>query len=154
MTYNIHPIFVHFPVALLFLYSVIKILPLRKFFPKVFWKHIERVLLVAGLLGACAAIYTGTIAKTLVQPDRELVRAHITFALSSTAVYSLLLFFEIIAVLRPKYLDLTNGKISKLLALAGIICISVTGMLGGVMVYGLSADPLAGPLLKLLGIHL
>ena len=56
MTYNIHPLFVHFPIAFLFIYSLIKIVPVKKWLPKVSWKDIERVLLVVGVLGAFAAL--------------------------------------------------------------------------------------------------
>jgi hypothetical protein len=37
--------------------------------------------------------------------------------------------------------------------LFGLLAISLTGLLGGVLVYGTSADPIAGLVLKLLGIN-
>lgn len=154
MTYNIHPIVVHFPVAFLFLYSIIKIIPLKKWFPSISWKQIERFLLFLGVLGAIAALFTGGIAEQLVQPNHRLVEAHSTFAFISTIIYGLLILIEIIAILKSKYINLSNGKFSKFLAFLGLISISITGMLGGVMVYGVSADSLAGMLLKLLGINL
>ena len=76
MTYNIHPLFVHFPIALLFVYSIIKILPLQKWLPNVAWKHIERVLLLVGVLGAFAALSTGEIAEHLTRPNHDLVETH------------------------------------------------------------------------------
>ena len=91
MTYNIHPIIVHFPIALLFLYSIIKILPLNKWLPKVAWRDIERVLLVFGVLGAFVALATGQIARHLIQPNRDLIHAHSNFASISTWLYGLLL---------------------------------------------------------------
>lgn len=169
MNYNIHPLFVHFPIALLLVYSVIKILPLSKFFPSVAWKHTERILLVLGVAGAFGALSTGEIARELVRPDHDLVEAHEMFASLSTWIYGLLLAGEALVFLNPrlisklrispltrltKYLEnLLTGKIfSKLLALAGIVAISTTGLLGGVMVYGTSADPLAPIVLNLLGL--
>lgn len=171
MTYNIHPIIVHFPVALLFLYSVIKILPLIKWWPNVSWKHIERALLFVGVLGAGAALITGPIAAELVQPNPELVNAHHNFAYLSFFVYGALLIGEIISILKFKYLvGLKSEKtkillfflerifgdkiISKLLAFIGFISIIITGMLGGAMVYGKSADPLLPLVLKMLGIEI
>ncbi|MDE2399683.1 MAG: hypothetical protein KGL67_01590 [Patescibacteria group bacterium] len=154
MTYNVHPIFVHFPIVLLLLYSIVKILPLDKFFPRVSWKQIERFLLVLGFLGALAAIYTGGIARHLIQPNRQLVGMHSTFATASTWIYGFLLFLEIIAIVKSKYAKFSDGLFSKLLALVGLISISITGLLGGVIVYGVTADPLAGIVLKLLGINL
>ncbi len=154
MTYNIHPLFVHFPIAFLFLYSIIKIVPFKKWLPNVSWKHIERVFLLVGFLGALAAIITGSIAKNLIHPNEQLVAAHATFALLTALIYGLLLLGEIISFFKARENFLCDGLISKLLALSGLMSISITGMLGGVMVYGLSADPLAGVVLKLLGINL
>ncbi len=155
MTYNIHPLLVHFPIALLFLYSVIKILPFQKFIPSVAWKDIERALLFFGFLGSLAAFFTGGIAEHLVQPNHQLVEMHSNFALLSVIIYGvLLLYSEVFSFLKPSYARFSDGIVAKILALAGLICISITGMLGGVMVYGLSADPLAPLVLRLLGINL
>jgi uncharacterized membrane protein len=154
MTYNLHPILVHFPIALLFLYSVIKIFPLAKWFPAVPRKQIERILLFVGFLGALAALFTGPIAAKLVVPNEALVKAHSTFAFFATLIYALLVLGEIISYFKFRENFLSQGWFSKILALAGLVAITVTGMLGGVMVYGLSADPFAGMVLKILGITL
>lgn len=171
MTYNIHPILVHFPIALLFLYSIIKILPLKKWFPKVSWKHVELVLLVPGFVGALLANATGEVAEHLVRPDQKLVETHAFMALSATWMYGLLLAGEVLswinANLLPKLKSpviikfftfftniLTHRFISGLLAILGLIAISLTGLLGGVMVYGVSADPIAAVVMKLLGISI
>jgi hypothetical protein len=47
---------------------------------------------------------------------------------------------------------LTEKTLSKVLAFLGLVSITITGMLGGVMVYGVTADPLAPMVLKLLGL--
>lgn len=171
MTYNIHPIFVHFPIAFLLLYSFIKIVPFYKWFPRVAWKQIEVVLLVAGVLGAFVANSTGEIAEHLVRPDHNLVEMHATFAGASTWIYGLLLAGELLALLTinivpklrlPKLTSflisiqkiLTHRTISAILALLGLVAISVTGLLGGVMVYGTTADPVAGFVLQLLGLSI
>lgn len=171
MTYNIHPIFVHFPIALLFLYSLVKIFPFQKWFPKVSWKHIEILLLVVGVLGALVSISTGETAKHLIHPNRQLVGMHSSFAVISTWLYGLLLLGEILSYLSisvipklnlPKttaflmYIQkiLTHPVFSKFLAFLGFVAISVTGLLGGAMVYNVSADPFTGVVLRLLGISL
>ena len=69
MTYNIHPIFVHFPIALLFIYSIIKIIPFKKWFPKVTWDYLGFILLIIGVLGAFVASSTGEIADELIQKN-------------------------------------------------------------------------------------
>lgn len=169
MTYNIHPIFVHFPIALLVVYSIIKILPLKKWVPSVSWKDIELVLLVVGVLGAFAGLSSGESAEHLTRPNRALVEAHAFFAAAATWMYGLLLGGEflrlvsgwIVKTIRaPKVLQvvffvrdlLTHSFLATTLAVLGLVTISVTGLLGGVMVYGTSADPIASIVLSILGI--
>ncbi len=170
--YNIHPIIVHFPVALLFIYSVVKIIPFGKWFPEVKWRHIERVLLTLGVLGAFGALLTGDAAKHLFGPNHDLVEAHEMFASISTYLYCALLLGELASILnvRPYFIERRQhliGKIShyvesifchkilsRVIAFVALVSIIVTGMLGGVMVYGLTADPLAGIVLKILGISI
>lgn len=171
MTYNIHPLFVHFPIALLFLYSIIKILPLQRWFPDVLWKHIERALLVVGVAGGFAALSTGEIVEHLVRPNHDLVKTHALFASTAVWMYSLLLAGELLSLLLPWVTQkikspvvikilvffrdlLTHPILSTTLAILGLIAISLTGLLGGVMVYGISADPVTPFILKLLGLHL
>ncbi len=168
-TYNLHPLLVHFPIALLFLYSIIKIIPFKKWFGGFVWKDVERIILLFGVIGAYAAFMTGDIARHLFRPDRNIVEWHEFFATASVWIYSLLLFGEILFILNkkiiPKYLPnilvkifiilekiLTNLYVSSLLALIGLITISITGMLGGVMVYGVNSDPIAPIVLNLLGL--
>ncbi len=175
MTYNLHPLFVHFPIALLVVYSFIKILPLAKYFPQVAWRQIERLLLVVGLAGASVALITGETAEHLVQPSRQLVEMHSTFADISVALYCILLAGELLAFIISKYPSIqsaaqsatafskTLSKLSNLLnnkifgatiAFLALGAITVTGILGGVMVYGTSADPFAATILSVLGIVL
>ena len=172
MTYNIHPIFVHFPIALLCVYSLVKILPVAKWFPKISWKDIERFLLVFGVLGAFVALTTGDSAEHIARPNHQLVEMHSTFAGIATWLYGALLAGEIAYVFNRMQLKensfflklrklgallekiLCDTFISKSLAVLALVAIVVTGLLGGVMVYGPNADPMAGLVLKLLGITL
>jgi uncharacterized membrane protein len=150
-------------------YSIIKILPCATWFPTVGWKHVERVVLVIGILGAFAALSTGDTAEHLARPNHDLVEAHGLFASVSVWIYGLLLVGEVLQVKmswimakvsspwiqsRLVFLRdlLTHPICATTLAVLGLIAISITGLLGGVMVYGLTADPLAGFVLKILGI--
>ena len=171
MIYNIHPIFVHFPIALLFIYSILKILPFKKWFPKVTWDYLGFILLLIGVLGAFVASSTGEIAEKLVQKNRQLIEMHSIFAGISTTIFGLLLLGEILLLLTPKIFSkynlpktseyvlfiqkiLTHKIIVILLAVFGLISITITGLLGGTIVFGLNADPLAPIVLNLLGISL
>ncbi len=170
MTYNIHPLLVHFPIAFLLLYSLLRILPFDRWFPKVAWQHVRFVVLLAGVLGAMAANATGEIAEHVARPDRRIVEMHSFFAAASTWIYGLLLAGELLALANPWLVQklpagslpkllrsaeqiLANRGLSIFLAIIGVFAISLTGLLGGVMVYGTSADPLAPMVLKLLGIQ-
>lgn len=169
MNYNIHPLFVHFPIALLFVYSIIKILPFRKWFPKIAWKDIEIILLVVGVAGALVSNLTGDVAEHLAHPNRQLVEKHSFFALTSSWIYGGLLVGEFLVLVTPIVFTkyhlskikqffvfiqniLTNPIFSTILAILGLIAISTTGLLGGVIVYGVTADPIAPIVLKILGI--
>ncbi len=170
--YNLHPIFVHFPIALLFVYSIIKILPVYRWLPNVAWRDIERVLLVFGLGGAYLSLSTGEQSADLSRPNESLVEAHAFFANFSTRMYLLLLIGEVANYLNTKnfsfvnkinYLPkliawiekvLTNKNLVLILVVLGFITLFLTGVLGGVLVYGTTADPLAPFILKILNINL
>lgn len=168
--YNIHPLFVHFPIALLFVYSGLRIVPMKRLFPLVAWSQVERALLFFGVLGAFAALATGETAEHLVRPNPALVEAHSFFAAMTTWLYGVLVAGEIIAILNwliQKNPNLTQPKwlislekflrypwLSVSIAIVAMIALMLTGLLGGVIVYGVSADPVAPMVLKLLGITL
>ncbi len=169
MQYNIHPIVVHFPIALLFIYSILKILPVSRWFPTVAWKQIQNTFLFFGLAFAFLATSTGELAKELTGPLESLVEMHERFANITVWVYGLLIAGEVIKFLENRLINkinvswireilikignlLTNKKLSGVLAFIGLVAITTTGLLGGVMVYGLSADPFAETVLKILGI--
>ncbi|MBX4211355.1 MAG: hypothetical protein KW806_00970 [Candidatus Yanofskybacteria bacterium] len=168
MSYNIHPIFVHFPIAFLFVYSIVKILPLQKWLPRISWKQIERTLLVIGTLGALVANQTGEIAEHLLEVDHQIVEMHSFFASLTIFLFGILLIGEIIQVLNKDYISqwkldrriksfsiiieklICNKLISILLILMGLITLTLTGLLGGILVYGTTADPFAEIVLRLL----
>jgi hypothetical protein len=116
------------------------------------------------------ATSTGELAQELSSPRRDLVEMHETFASMTVWFFSLIFVGEILKALEGKITSkiniswlknlllnitklLTNKSFVVVLALFGLVAVVVTGLLGGVMVYGLSADPLAPLVLKILGIE-
>lgn len=162
MEYNIHPIVVHFPIALLVLAGLIYVLPIKKFFPRLAWNDIARFLLVIGFIGGVAAHITGETAEELIRPQEDLVEAHATFAAVTLWSFGILLASELLVLLPGRFrevvvykkivLILGNRFVQGVLALAGLVAVFLTGLLGGVLVHGTSADPLAPLVLKMLGI--
>lgn len=171
MTYNIHPLFVHFPIAFLLLYSLLKILPCDRWFPRLSFRLTRFLLLAAGVLGGFFASTTGEMAEHLTRPNHQLVEMHALFAGMSIWIFGILLVGEILFLANPyiqkkfptaswiKFLGaiekiLTHKVLTFTLTLGGIIAIVVTGVLGGALVYGASADPIAPFVLKILGLQL
>ncbi len=170
MNYNIHPLIVHFPIAFLLLYSLLTIVPFHRWLPTVAWREVRLVVLIAGVLGALVASSTGELAEHIARPDERIVEMHAFFASVSTWVYGLLLAGEVLALIYSRIRTilavpfvrtvvsimknvLTHRAVVVVLAIVGVIAISLTGLLGGVMVYGTTADPLAPLVLRLLGLH-
>lgn len=172
MTYNLHPIFVHFPIALLFIYSIIRILPLDRWIKGVSWKDVRVIVLVLGVLGAFASLATGETAEHMIQANHQLVETHAFFASSATWLYVILLIGEVAIVANRRFVGLlskysfvlkisrwcekilANNIVAIILSLLALASITLAGMLGGAIVYGTTADPLAGFVLNLLGISL
>ncbi len=170
MTYNLHPIIVHFPIALLFFYSFIKILPVQRWFQKTSWKSIERFLLLIGTLGIFIAKASGETAEHITQPNHELVHMHEFFANTVTVFYVALVIIEflptvnfflkkkkLIPVTVIQKLDSISLKIKNkwlviILSILGLLALFITGLLGGVMTHGPTADPIAPFVLNILGL--
>ncbi|MEK7608444.1 MAG: DUF2231 domain-containing protein [Patescibacteria group bacterium] len=57
----IHPLFVHFPVALLSLYAFLELFRFRKLVESNSWFNTKLILLITGTLGALATLKTGEL---------------------------------------------------------------------------------------------
>jgi uncharacterized membrane protein len=170
MQYNMHPLFVHFPVALLSLFAVLVVLPLEKWFATVSWLDIKRIVLFCGVIGAFLALQTGEIAEHLVKPNRDLVELHSTFATVTTWIFAVIALYEVLSLVEIRfgervprlirvfysyaYIVFSKKIIYVSLVWIGLITLVITGLLGGTLVYGTSADPLSPYVLRLFGISL
>ena len=165
---NIHPLFVHFPIGLLVIYSVLEIVAYA-------WPSIRRqswlfpvnaFLLFAGVLGAFAALLTGGIAEDLIEGSSRayILEVHSPIAVATTLLYALLAVAYLIRVFDVKgWGNYVAGVASPfirvwsfkkyvahlvldtwflpVLALLALVGMTVTGALGAAIVYGPDADP-------------
>ncbi len=168
---NIHPLFVHFPIGMLVAYSILSIaaaiIPTLK--RQTWVAPVSHFLIFTGVLAAGAAIVTGGMAEELIEdvnPRAYIIGLHETFALATTLAYLILgasLFVRVfdqkgwgdrivgsraflmrIWALKKHLAHLVlDTWLAPLLALIGLILITITGALGAAIVYGPNIDPTA-----------
>lgn len=166
---NVHPIFVHFPIALLTVYSVFEFIRHGKLNSRSEWFWVKAILLILGTLGAFVAVGTGSIAAEYHRDVRTLVHAHENFAQLTTFLYSVLSLNYLILILeqflRGRILSKGFQKIWSwilklrsvifkawvivILTIAALVCLLTTGALGGAIVYGPDADPFISVVYKI-----
>ena len=171
---NPHPILVHFPIALLSVYSIFELLRFKGLLKQESWFNIKAVLVVLGAVGAVAAVFTGDFARQAVYtgngtgyPGLDLptiIRAHENWAHITAVVFVLLACAYIVAFANKfNFINFLPGQLLKgiwkfgtwiekmlietplviFLALFGLCAITITGALGGIIVYGPNIDPVA-----------
>lgn len=165
---NIHPIFVHFPIALLTLYSLFELFRFKKLNNET-WTWVKTILLVLGTLGAFAALATGDQAKVFHRDVRRLVSTHEFYAQLTTLIYSGLSVNYLVLTLNgllsgrqviPPFerlwkliLDIRQGIFRPwvliVFSLLGLAALLITGALGGLIAYGTTADPITKFLVNL-----
>jgi len=173
---NIHPLFVHFPIALLVVYSIMELIHTQRFNHSDTYASIKGFLVIVGTLAAYVTVSTGEIAEGILSaggPElARLVETHSTFAGVSTAIFSLLAAsYAVKFILDSRYADVPvvnagpfapiwhalcvasrgvrESVFGQFLALAGIICITITGALGAAIVYGPDVDPIVSAVYRL-----
>jgi len=165
---NIHPFFVHFPIALLTVYSLLELgsyffLSVRRqawVFP------VKAFLLFVGVLAALVALATGGIAEDLIEGT---TRSYILEVHSSVAGVTTLLYVILAATYLVRIFDVKgwgariasmnrlfawswnikrrfwnfflNSWLMPFVALLALIGIIITGALGAAIVYGPDIDP-------------
>lgn len=187
---NIHPIFIHFPIALLSLYAVLEIaIPLKikafklfgwntlgasSSFKKMYqlvinpvWNSIKAFLVIFGTLLAFPTLQTGEWAEEMYQgyatdirafaesETGKLIELHSTFANLTVIIFSILAVGYLARILWTTYTlklqkytfieaipnIVLSSWVAPLLALAGIVAITITGALGGAIAHGPDTDP-------------
>ncbi len=176
MNLNIHPIFVHFPIALLTLYALGELVYFKKVreLPYVF--YCKAIAVIVGTLSAFVTLQTGEWAERAYRNSSatmRIIEIHSTWADGAVIVFGVLAAAYAIAWLnrttywnqllqKQSWLQSTWKVLSVLsrvciqtplvlaLSLAGLIAITVTGALGGSLVYGPDIDPVVSFIYHLL----
>jgi len=171
---TIHPLFVHFPIALFTLYALAELLRIERLRREAWWLYLKTALVVLGTCGAAASLLAGEHDEGLLGRGaaiRQIVELHSTLAYTTTGVFGIVaLIYLVVAVMRggtfhetPAARDLLlrlsslanryiNSWFAPLIALIGLALITITGALGGSLVYGRDADPMITLVYKLFGL--
>ena len=161
---NIHPLLVHFPIAFLVGYAGLEII---SFVPRIKMvvavDHIKAFLVIVGTVFAFVTLSTGETAQHAMgrvdTTTRSLIEKHSTFANISCYIFLVIALFYLLKIFRetPIYQKLPawarSGKevyykifnhqwLLAILAIVGLTTITITGGLGGAIVYGANVDPI------------
>ena len=158
--FDVHPIMVHFPIALLTVYALMELLRFRKLTSQAYWFYVKALFAIIGSLATTAALFTGNLAKSnfVPGPQASLVHLHSNFAAVSSYIFALIALLYLLAWLGKQQYHLKApwrriwelklrtvnyflGWPVIIIALIGLGCITITGALGGALVYGTNVDP-------------
>lgn len=159
---NFHLMAVHFPIALLTFYAALEIISFKRLRALPYWWYLKAVLVIAGALSAFATRQTGEMIEHEFAFVKNVVEVHALWATITTAVFALLAICYLIAWISEAYpaeisRHATRAKLWKLLtavqrfvlkrpvslliALFGLIAVTITGALGGAISSGPEVDP-------------
>ena len=147
------------------IYAVIEIFRFKKLNELSYLFYVKAILLFVGFLGAEVALGTGENAEHLLNNPslRTLINTHSNYAgiatfifgvlsviyivlwISKTSLWTKLTLNESTKTISAKILSLAElfyKNIVPLLAILGLIAITITGGLGGAIVYGKDIDPI------------
>jgi uncharacterized membrane protein len=158
---DVHPIFVHFPIALLVFYSALEIFRLPAITRQQWWLPAKALMLLGGVIGGIFALGSGGIAAEAYEKTSTaaLVDLHGTFAFLTIVVYGLLTIATLIrwrSMTKQPSPDVSRGSWNKIVrvertifsppvliigATIGLLLVTIVGALGGAIVYGPQVDP-------------
>jgi uncharacterized membrane protein len=140
---NIHPLLVHFPIALLYAAALLYFLASIRASETLQWTALW--MLALGALGAAASLASGfyTAPGLMVSQSvrHELLRNHKHLMVAASAVTGVLTVWALAARPMP-----SRGRYVFLAGLVAVLCLIAAGAdLGGEMVYGYNAGGSACP---------
>lgn len=152
---DLHPLLVHFPIALLTLYAVLEFLRFKFITSRLDLFHTKAILVVLGALGGVIAAQAGELAEEAFKGTSQmnLVEMHSSFAENTNILGLIIAALYIGTWIKRSAVKLPFPKITALCekitmspmiipaAIALLIGITITGALGGAIVYGPDTDP-------------
>ncbi len=161
---NIHPLLVHFPVALLSFYAVLEIISFKKV-RSIFWIfYVKAVLVIGGFIGGLLASSSGEAIEHNFPMKENLIEIHSFWAGTTNVIFGIIAVVYLIVWIHKSNIikllpETVMGKIWRMkvmvaekilyarsmmliLAMAGIIAVTITGALGASIVYGPEIDPI------------
>ncbi len=161
---NFHPILVHFPIALLVVYAILELIRFESVRNLHYWFYVKAVIVITGALSLLPAFAAGDAIEDLFGNQANLVEVHSGFAASVVVLFGIVAFFYAIAWLekdahissriaprfRNAWIALQRARMFVIdshfvvvPAIIGLILITITGALGGVIAQGVDVDPIA-----------
>lgn len=151
---NLHPIVVHFPIGLLTFYAVLELIRFKRIAEKPYWMNIKAILAIFGFLTALAAYLTGPEVEGGAAP--RILEMHETFASATLLIFGIIALNYLLRWARHEgihhRIPMLPNRVVITLAILGLVAITITGGLGGAMVYGTNFDPFMAPIFQLLGV--
>ncbi|MEK7649833.1 MAG: DUF2231 domain-containing protein [Patescibacteria group bacterium] len=166
---NVHPIFVHFPVALLTLYTLMEFVGLKRLTQHPAWFYVKAFLLIVGTASSFVARETGEMIEDQFRggPQTKLLEMHALWADITVIFFSVLSILYLAAFIRRDLMQTSiigrvvalpvisslfnlvariydlfaNSALMMIFALLGLVTITIVGGLGGALTYGPNVDP-------------
>lgn len=155
---NIHPLFVHFPIGILVLYTAFEILRFKILTRQAYYFPLKAILVIAGTLTGLLTLSTGEMAEHIVlatEPGKkDLIEMHAMFGGATITLYAIIAGYYLAIWLKQAgyFMGLVNKplvlKLVKIisplvipLSVVGLVTITITGGLGASIVYGPEVDP-------------
>lgn len=114
-----HPLSVHFPIVLLLMATLFKLIALWS--SKITWDHGGRLLLLLGVFGIWISIYTGDLADGIVARqlcDPTILKEHENLAYTTAWIFTISLLLEILM----RYIDIIKTRIISIILVLLMLC--------------------------------